>query len=645
MELTIHSETHHRPGVGDIVALKPCGPIDQKSVQSLEATVLDFYRKGICRLILDLSETKYLNSTGLGLLINIAHRVNVVGGGVRLINVAEKFKVLFDMLGLESCLPIIGNYETALNSFGEAGDTNDADVAEPAPQERQPPSSHIDQTPFAEQQRQDVAPEAASDDPAEEAQYAQEAAYDHGAIESHSYASEEAQYAQEAAYDHGTIESHSYAAEEAQDPQEAAYDHGTIESHSYAAEEAQDAQEAAYDHGAIESHSYAAEEAQDPQEAAYPQDNLDFQEDEAMAEDHLNGDNLEAGGSLEYAPYMQQQNFEDSDSAEQEENQEDDVHQDFTFVDGFMVDESVIPKEPEEEEPEEEEPEEEEPPREKNAAEPTAAAAIGASSSSVPENFGGYAPPLEEKQLEEKLPAVAAPTISSPDKAEISNQQLPDSDQQKFAAKATENLSSRAAVAEIPKTVYQIVNRKVTIKYYSQMQPSRTYPLSITFSGKPLISSELHESVKKQPQDRDKTLQNPFLIVVPRFPGCQIVPEKIAINVSYAEANAEFWVTLNSSGGPQKKIPGWMDIYYQGKSSLKTKTPFKVVSSTWTFITALCTFLSAALGWWLHLSQPNIQAIVPAFHNFFGADRRLENFWGNLWCFISDHHYRPFYKI
>ena len=114
MELTIQSIIYQHAEVGDVVLLKPCGPIDQKSLQIFEAKVLGFYRDGICKIILDLSETKYLNSTGLGLLINIAQRVHVVEGGIRLINVANKFKVLFDLLGMGDRLKIFPDKEAAL---------------------------------------------------------------------------------------------------------------------------------------------------------------------------------------------------------------------------------------------------------------------------------------------------------------------------------------------------------------------------------------------------------------------------------------------------------------------------------------------------------------------------------------------------
>ena len=117
-KLNISHKIYQSPEAGNIANLILEGVIDQKSVPIFESTILELYRKGISKLVLDFSKTMYLNSTGLGLLINIAHKVNLVGGGVRLINVPNKFRLLFDMLGLESCLPILTNYKEAIESFG-----------------------------------------------------------------------------------------------------------------------------------------------------------------------------------------------------------------------------------------------------------------------------------------------------------------------------------------------------------------------------------------------------------------------------------------------------------------------------------------------------------------------------------------------
>merc|ERR1711976_34300 len=140
MEFTIDTEYFQQDGVGEIALLQLCGPIDQKSVPIFEAEIQELFKNDICRFVLDLSNPKYLNSSGLGLLINIAHKVNVVGGGIRLVNVAEKFRVLFDMLGLDSSLPIYENRDVALRSFGSGElrlKSNDSDSTDQTAPESQ----------------------------------------------------------------------------------------------------------------------------------------------------------------------------------------------------------------------------------------------------------------------------------------------------------------------------------------------------------------------------------------------------------------------------------------------------------------------------------------------------------------------------
>ena len=118
MDFTVNTEVLEQSEFGRVAILEPCGAVDQKSVPLFEAVVKEeVYRQNICYVIIDLSKTKSINSTGLGLLINITHQIGVAGGGICLINVADRFKVLFNALGLESRLPIHNDRESALNSF------------------------------------------------------------------------------------------------------------------------------------------------------------------------------------------------------------------------------------------------------------------------------------------------------------------------------------------------------------------------------------------------------------------------------------------------------------------------------------------------------------------------------------------------
>ncbi len=117
MDFNVHTEFITQ-GEDKIALVKPQGAIDQKSVPVLEHTIKEeIYRPSICYMVIDFSETKSINSTGLGLLINIIHQIDLAGGKICLINVAERFKVLFSAIGLDIRMPTYSNKEEAIASF------------------------------------------------------------------------------------------------------------------------------------------------------------------------------------------------------------------------------------------------------------------------------------------------------------------------------------------------------------------------------------------------------------------------------------------------------------------------------------------------------------------------------------------------
>lgn len=117
MDFNITTEICKQPNVGDVAILNFIGPIDRNGLKVLEDVIQRLYKKNIYRLIFDLAQTTTINSSAIGLLINITHQVEVCGGGIRMIEVAERFKILFQLLGLESRLPILENRNEALASF------------------------------------------------------------------------------------------------------------------------------------------------------------------------------------------------------------------------------------------------------------------------------------------------------------------------------------------------------------------------------------------------------------------------------------------------------------------------------------------------------------------------------------------------
>lgn len=100
------------------------GAIDGNTVPSFQATLEEIKTKGIQRLVLDMSKIKYVNSTGLGSLVKYADTFKTTGGGMALIKVPAKVKIVIEMLGLNAFFDICADLDAALealkNSAGAA---------------------------------------------------------------------------------------------------------------------------------------------------------------------------------------------------------------------------------------------------------------------------------------------------------------------------------------------------------------------------------------------------------------------------------------------------------------------------------------------------------------------------------------------
>ena len=102
------------------------GSIDAKTVITFQTHLSSIKERGIERFILDMENVKYVNSTGLGYLINLSDSVSPDRGGISLVKVQPKVKVVFDMLGLNAFFKIFQTREEALKHLAGA-------AAEPVP--------------------------------------------------------------------------------------------------------------------------------------------------------------------------------------------------------------------------------------------------------------------------------------------------------------------------------------------------------------------------------------------------------------------------------------------------------------------------------------------------------------------------------
>jgi anti-sigma B factor antagonist len=87
--------------------------ISKHQIEDLQ-NELDFYfSEGDTKIVLDLSEMKYMNSTGLSILINIFTQVRNRGGEVVLVNIPEKINKLLLITKLNSIFNIENTLEDA----------------------------------------------------------------------------------------------------------------------------------------------------------------------------------------------------------------------------------------------------------------------------------------------------------------------------------------------------------------------------------------------------------------------------------------------------------------------------------------------------------------------------------------------------
>ena len=121
------------------------GAIDATTVISFESQLKQLQEDGYTNFVLDMQGIKYVNSTGLGSLVATADNLEKVGGGLALIRVHPKVKVVFDMLGSNSFFRIFTNEEEAVN-FLASSKGGDA-AAAPAPQQAPPPQQAPQQAP------------------------------------------------------------------------------------------------------------------------------------------------------------------------------------------------------------------------------------------------------------------------------------------------------------------------------------------------------------------------------------------------------------------------------------------------------------------------------------------------------------------
>lgn len=112
------------PNLPNCGVIKLSGAIDAKTVILFQEQLDRLQSQNYIKFVLDMDGIRYVNSTGLGTLVNVADALESKGGAMALTKIQPKVRVVFDMLGLNNFFKIFSNSDEAIKYIREKGSSS-----------------------------------------------------------------------------------------------------------------------------------------------------------------------------------------------------------------------------------------------------------------------------------------------------------------------------------------------------------------------------------------------------------------------------------------------------------------------------------------------------------------------------------------
>jgi anti-sigma B factor antagonist len=101
----------------DITIIDVEGQLIVGNRQELKQKVLEELERGARKFMIDFSSTGYIDSSGLGVLVSLSKKIREQGGELRLANLNEDLRTLFELTKLDTLFHIASDRGEALASF------------------------------------------------------------------------------------------------------------------------------------------------------------------------------------------------------------------------------------------------------------------------------------------------------------------------------------------------------------------------------------------------------------------------------------------------------------------------------------------------------------------------------------------------
>ena len=101
----------------DVTVLDVEGQLIVGNRQELKQKVLDELENGERKFLIDFDRTGYIDSSGLGVLVSLSKKIREQGGELRLANLNDDLRTLFELTKLDTLFQISNSRQEALTSF------------------------------------------------------------------------------------------------------------------------------------------------------------------------------------------------------------------------------------------------------------------------------------------------------------------------------------------------------------------------------------------------------------------------------------------------------------------------------------------------------------------------------------------------
>jgi len=102
-----------------VVAVR--GEIDLFTAPELKQKLTDAIEGGKSRIVVDLTDTTFLDSTALGVLIGAVKRLRSRDGALVIVNTDQNIAKTFEITGLDQIFTILGTRDEAIAALDAAG--------------------------------------------------------------------------------------------------------------------------------------------------------------------------------------------------------------------------------------------------------------------------------------------------------------------------------------------------------------------------------------------------------------------------------------------------------------------------------------------------------------------------------------------